>query len=204
MARKRRAPCCILLESHQVNHTLLLGFLQGAYGDSRTGGSHVGKAYHQKSKCSTSRPLPNIHRPPAVMFRGTTDGNVHQRIVSSSQRQRSWFRIIGLLLICVCFLFMRSVTWQIDRDSGARALSSSPRFSYDNSFNLFGIKKYERKTVAYVISVTADGTHSDGAAVLAHGIRKASATSKYGVDLIAIVHPNVTTSRAALRRSGWQ
>ncbi|GAB5031602.1 Hypothetical protein NocV09_00601550 [Nannochloropsis oceanica] len=65
-------------------------------------------------------------------------------------------------------------------------------------------RRMDGKTVAYVISVTADGPYMDGAAVLAHSIRKASTDSKYGIDLIAMVHPNVTTSRAALMRAGWK
>lgn len=62
----------------------------------------------------------------------------------------------------------------------------------------------ERKVIAYAISVTADGPYMDGAAVLAHAIRKASADSKYGMDLVAIVFPEVKTSRVPLERAGWK
>lgn len=62
----------------------------------------------------------------------------------------------------------------------------------------------QKPRVAYAISVTADGPYMDGAAVLAHSIREASETSQYGIDLIALVFPNVTTSRVALERSGWR
>ena len=62
----------------------------------------------------------------------------------------------------------------------------------------------ERKVIAYAISVTADGPYMDGAAVLAHAIRKASANSKYGMDLVAIVFPEVKTSRVPLERAGWK
>jgi hypothetical protein len=65
-----------------------------------------------------------------------------------------------------------------------------------------GSKK--KNVIGYAISVTADGPYMDGAAVLAHGIRKAMAASKYDFDLVALVYPNVTTSRAALQRAGWK
>jgi hypothetical protein len=61
-----------------------------------------------------------------------------------------------------------------------------------------------RKVIGYAISVTHDGPYMDGAAVLAHAIRTASARSKYAYELVAIVHPNVKTSREPIRRAGWR
>lgn len=106
--------------------------------------------------------------------------------------------VISFVVLVSYFFWMKGVIQQYRFQNIASVASSL------YSTALYPPSTLNRKTIAYVISVTADGTHSDGAAVLAHGIRKASATSKYGVDLIAIVHPNVTTSRAALRRSGWK
>lgn len=60
------------------------------------------------------------------------------------------------------------------------------------------------KKIAYVISVTSDGPYMDGAAVLAYSINKANKQSQHPYDLIALVHPNVTTSRKALELSGWR
>ena len=62
----------------------------------------------------------------------------------------------------------------------------------------------QRKVIAYAISVTADGPYMDGAAVLAYAIKKFSAESQYGLDLIAIVYPTVNSSRGPLVRAGWR
>jgi hypothetical protein len=61
-----------------------------------------------------------------------------------------------------------------------------------------------QKRIAYAVSVTHDGPYMDGAAVLAHAIRKAHGKSRYEYDLIAFVHPNVRTSREPLKRAGWR
>lgn len=127
--------------------------------------------------------------------------------VHHAQQRSKWLptfaRSAIILTIGGYFLFMLSLTRTTsqlpDSLSQASSLKSSimsPKGGLQNSAT--------KETVAYVISVTADGPYMDGAAVLAHGIRKASAESKYGTDFIAIIHPNVTSSRPALKRVGWK
>jgi len=52
--------------------------------------------------------------------------------------------------------------------------------------------------------VAADGPYKDGAAVLAHAIRKAVKDSHYSIKLIAMVHPSVTTTHASLTYASWK
>lgn len=60
-----------------------------------------------------------------------------------------------------------------------------------------------RKRLAYVITITKDGSFQDGAAVLAYSIMKYAKNSTYDISFIAFVHPNVTTSRQGLHRLGF-
>lgn len=62
----------------------------------------------------------------------------------------------------------------------------------------------EGKRIAYTISVAADGPYKDGAAVLAHAIRKAVKDSHYSMELIAMVHPSVTTTHASSTYASWK
>ena len=137
---------------------------------------------------------------------GVVSGRVPHSVLERSKLQRrvpTILKVTVLLGALVYFAFMLSYSWPTQDGNNAVDISS---VSSD------GQKKLKAqpgggmngKTIAYAISVTADGAYMDGAAVLAHGIRKASADSKYGIELIAMVHPNVTTSRAALIRAGWK
>jgi hypothetical protein len=68
-------------------------------------------------------------------------------------------------------------------------------------------KRKPRKRLAYVITITKDGYFGlDGAAVLAYSIIQSSnqnSTSQYDISFIALVHPNVTTTRAGLQKLGF-
>jgi len=63
-----------------------------------------------------------------------------------------------------------------------------------------------KKRLAYVITITKDGYFGlDGAAVLAYSIINSSSSfsrSIYDISFIALVHPNVTTTRPGLQRLG--
>lgn len=72
------------------------------------------------------------------------------------------------------------------------------------TFALEGAWRESDKVIAYAVSVTRDGPYMDGAAVLAHAIRTAARRSKYGFELVAIVHPTVQTSREPLQKAGWK
>jgi hypothetical protein len=89
-------------------------------------------------------------------------------------------------------------------DAELAARSSNVELSNAELAGLSSNAELSKKKIAYVISVTADGPYMDGAAVLAYGIRKASAKSIYGHELIAIVYPTVTKSRATLEKAGWR
>ena len=98
----------------------------------------------------------------------------------------------------------------------SRSRESSAKFSVGDS----GIRvpegdKYRdvqdnrRPKVAYAITVTRDGHFVDGALVLgfaAHKYHDAKRgfPSKYEVDLVAFVAPNVVTSRPILEANGWR
>lgn len=68
------------------------------------------------------------------------------------------------------------------------------------------IKNSQKKRLAYVITITKDGYFGlDGAAVLAFSIINSTsdaARSIYDISFIALVHPNVTTTRPGLERLG--
>lgn len=61
----------------------------------------------------------------------------------------------------------------------------------------------KRKRYAYAITINKDGSFQDGAAVLAYSIMKYSWNASYDISFVAFVHPNVTTSRPALKRLGY-
>ena len=66
-----------------------------------------------------------------------------------------------------------------------------------------------RPKVAYAITVTRDGHFVDGALVLGFAAHKyhdarRGFPSKYDVDLVAFVAPNVVTSRPILEANGWR
>lgn len=58
------------------------------------------------------------------------------------------------------------------------------------------------KRVAVLITVTKDMAQMDGAAVLAESARLMN--SKYELDMVAIIHPNITTSRSPLEKIGYK
>merc|ERR1719272_6495 len=53
-----------------------------------------------------------------------------------------------------------------------------------------------------MITITKDMTMIDGAAVLAESVR--AMRSRFTVDLVAMVHPGITTSRAPLESIGYK
>lgn len=63
-------------------------------------------------------------------------------------------------------------------------------------------QQVERKRVAVAVTVTKDGPYLDGAAVLQHSIRMTK--SKYAIDMVAIVHAGVQTTRPALEALGFR
>jgi hypothetical protein len=57
--------------------------------------------------------------------------------------------------------------------------------------------------VAFAITITKDGRFQDGAAVLAHSIIESFQHEPIDISFVAFVHPNVSTSRAYLRKIGF-
>jgi len=53
-----------------------------------------------------------------------------------------------------------------------------------------------------VITVTKDGPYLDGAAVLMQSVLDTQ--SKFKMDMIALVHPGVVTTRPGLKRLGYK
>lgn len=137
---------------------------------------------------------------------GVVSGRVPHSVLERSKVQRRVPTILKVTVILGALVFLAfKLTYSKSTQEAKTTLDlSSVSSSGQKKLKAQAGKRMNGKTVAYVISVTADGPYMDGAAVLAHGIRKASADSKYGIDLIAMVHPNVTTSRAALMRAGWK
>lgn len=138
---------------------------------------------------------------------GVASGRVPHSVLERSKPRRQVPTVLKaaiLLGALVYFAFMLSYSQPAQDGSKAPDLSALSSGKRKAAAGSTGGPKMNGKTVAYAISVTADGPYMDGAAVLAHGIRKASADSNYGVELIAMVHPNVTTSRKALLRAGWK
>ena len=62
-----------------------------------------------------------------------------------------------------------------------------------------------RKTIAYAVSVTADGSYVDGAAVLAQSCIRVhrGGASRYGVDLVAFVAPKYGLYVLAGQGTSW-
>jgi len=132
------------------------------------------------------------------------------------RKQRKWLPakwMLAGLAVLAYFAFMLSFTQDGRSGSGSSggggglqsaltSLATSMRSSGSGSGS--SAAHGGKKVIGYAISVTADGPYMDGAAVLAHGIRKAMQGSKYGHELVALVYPNVTTSRPALERAGWK
>ena len=139
--------------------------------------------------------------------------------VHHAQQRRKWgptvVKVAALATMLGYFAFMLSLTQQPGASSSGGGGGGGTKSATSALTSLFGLgggggkaglklDAQGRRVIAYAISVTADGPYMDGAAVLAHGIRQASKDSKYGMDLIALVHPNVSSSRVALRRAGWK
>ncbi|CAM9790217.1 unnamed protein product [Choristocarpus tenellus] len=61
-----------------------------------------------------------------------------------------------------------------------------------------------RKAVAFAVTITKDGYHMDGAAVLAASIDKACGSSEYFCDLVAFVHEDVKEALAVLHLLGFR
>lgn len=134
---------------------------------------------------------------------GTGPGWVHHSLLEQQHRRRwipRFLKTAAVLAVLAYVFFVNVVT----REAVVGDDSSSHSFSLGALTSAAAGTKTKKKSIAYAISVTADGPYMDGAAVLAHGIRKISVQSKYGMELIAIIHPNVTTSRTALTRAGWK
>jgi hypothetical protein len=111
---------------------------------------------------------------------------------SIANRTRLWPNLFKSFLVTIILGYAGFVLFFSSRGSGPTAAHA------------VGAGRSARPTIAYVISVTADGPYMDGAAVLAYGIEKVSAGSKFGTELIAFVHPNVSHSRVPLQRAGWK
>lgn len=141
--------------------------------------------------------------------------------VHHEQQRRKWVpaavKLTAALAVGAYFAFMLSFTQGSGGGGGASggvragagvglqsALTNLASVAHMPSFGGGARANGGKKVIGYAISVTADGPYMDGAAVLAHGIRKAMAESKYGYDLIALVYPNVSSSRPALERAGWK
>lgn len=131
-------------------------------------------------------------------------GWVHHGLLEQQHRRRwipRFLKTAAVLVVLAYVFFVNVVTREAvgGDDAGTHHPFSLGALTFAGAGT-----KTKKKSIAYAISVTADGPYMDGAAVLAHGIRKASEQSKYGMELIAIIHPNVTTSRTALTRAGWK
>lgn len=62
----------------------------------------------------------------------------------------------------------------------------------------------KRSKLAFVITITKDGYFGlDGAAVLAYSIIKSFVHHPFDISFVALVHPNVTTSRVGLTKLGF-
>lgn len=131
------------------------------------------------------------------------------------QQRRKWVpaavKLTAALAVGAYLAFMLSFTQDGGGSGRAGAAGAGLQSALTNlasaahmpSFGVGGNGSGKR-VIGYAISVTADGPYMDGAAVLAHGIRQAMAESKYGYDLVALVYPNVSSSRPALERAGWK
>lgn len=141
-----------------------------------------------------------------------TSGPVpHTKSAPERDKQRRVPKVLHVLILLCAFVFFAFIlSYSRPMQGGDSALelislaSGGGHNDKGKAAAQSGRTKMNGKTIAYAISVTADGPYMDGAAVLAHAIHKASAGSKYGTELIAMVHPNVTTSRKALIRAGWK
>lgn len=133
--------------------------------------------------------------------------------VHHEQQRRKWVpaavKLTAALAVGAYLAFMLSFTQGSGGGVRARAgaglqsaLTNLASVAHMPSFGAGG--SGDKKVIGYAISVTADGPYMDGAAVLAHGIRMAMAESKYGYDLVALVYPNINSSRPALERAGWK
>lgn len=135
-------------------------------------------------------------------------GGGQRRPAKPTNKRIKWVsigvRTFGVLAVMVYFLFVGTYTAKegvrYEQQAALRGATQNDAELAARSSNV----ELSQKKIAYVISVTADGPYMDGAAVLAYGIRKASAKSIYGHELIAIVYPTVTKSRATLEKAGWR
>jgi hypothetical protein len=60
----------------------------------------------------------------------------------------------------------------------------------------------KRLKIAVAVTVTRDGPYLDGAAVLQHSVRMTR--SQHDIDMVAIVHSDVQTTRPALKALGFR
>ncbi len=103
--------------------------------------------------------------------------------------------VLGLIMLLASLTMLRVAKSVVVQEDG----QVSPPTTLNN--NKAGISVRGRKLkVAYAITVTKDGPYLDGAAVLKHSIDRLP--SKHDVDMVAIVHPKVQTTRAALKKLG--
>lgn len=81
-------------------------------------------------------------------------------------------------------------------DSSGKSVSVGKTSLYNSD----GTKK---RRIAYAITISKDGSFQDGAAILAYSIYEASKNFNDVISFVAFVHPNVITSRPALKRLGF-
>lgn len=73
----------------------------------------------------------------------------------------------------------------------------------DGKTTLYNSDGTKKRRIAYAITISKDGSFQDGAAILAYSIYEASKNFNDVISFVAFVHPNVKTSRPALKRLGF-
>ena len=73
----------------------------------------------------------------------------------------------------------------------------------DGKTSLYNADGTKKRRIAYAITISKDGSFQDGAAILAYSIYEASKNFNDVISFVAFVHPQVVTSRPALKRLGF-
>jgi predicted esterase len=83
------------------------------------------------------------------------------------------------------------------------ATDSTGKSVGDGKTSLYNSDGTKKRRIAYAITISKDGSFQDGAAILAYSIYESSKNFNDVISFVAFVHPNVITSRPALKRLGF-
>lgn len=112
-------------------------------------------------------------------------------------------RLVAAFIAIVAFASLYLLYLHVERETEAESKMAKAVAKASKDAPHLSIEGVKRTRIAYAITMTGDGPFADGAAVLAYSILKVSRDKDYDVSLIAFVHPDVKTSRGALKKIGY-